>query len=189
VYFRGAILVTCVACVSTPREADPTSIPAAQSAAEPPIELDLAGPLPQTLSGQVAWQQAGEGDPQYLAVLGRQQGATGLAHWVQGGGRAAAVALQAWPQAPDAFAERARLCRLAARLALPARRLGLQILADTLQSAPPLREEPEPEAQALCRAALWSLHSASLAAEERDLLSVIDARLGVAGEPAAAPSP
>jgi hypothetical protein len=106
-----------------------------------------------------------------LARLGNELGAARLAAAVAEGGRAGLFALWAFEHAPDAHAERARLCALLPRLLPPHRRLGLAVVERVLQGRR-FGEVIQPEADAQCSAVLSQLESKELGTEERDLLGV-----------------
>jgi hypothetical protein len=113
----------------------------------------------------------------HLAVLARQLGARELDAKIQAGGHAAAIALQAFEHAPDAYPERARLCSLLPRLSPPFRERALAGLSRVLSGGPERGEDTDPGAAATCRAALTSLSTSGLSEDERDMLSVALATL------------
>jgi hypothetical protein len=169
-------LVGCVSSHPTPEGANTTLAPSAAPPA--PISLSDTEPLAQPLAALASWQLADRGDPMYLAALARQLGARQLEARVQEGGRAGAVALLAYEHAPDAYAERARLCALLPRLSAPFRGRALAALSHVLHAGPQRGEDAEPTANSTCRAALESLPGAALSEDERDTASAALAALG-----------
>jgi hypothetical protein len=166
-----------VACATKTREAAPApTVSKPEPKPQPPLALDANAPLAQELASQVAWQLAERGDPMDLAVLAGQLGAARLEELVREGGRAGVVALAAFEHAPDAHAERARLCALLPRLLPPHRRTGLAALERIVQQ-PGWGEVIDPDADATCDAALSQLGEPPLSDAERDLIDSARQRL------------
>jgi hypothetical protein len=177
---RAALLIclSLTACLRAPSDKDapkPSALPPA-----PSIVLDAEGALPPELAQVPEWQLAGGGDPMHLAVLARAVGARGLARRIEAGGTAGWIALGAYAHAPDAFEQREQLCRLVLRIRPPARVRALGALERSLSMASALGEELAPGASASCARSLHAAAGEPLSAQEQDLLSVIDVRLGQA---------
>lgn len=172
---QALLLVGCVNSSPTPQGSGPSAQP--DVAAQPPISLSESGPLPPELLQKASWQLADRGDPMHLAVLARELGARELDAKVQAGGRAGAVALLAFEQAPDAYAERGRLCALLPRLSPPFRGQGLSALTRMLAAGPERAEESEPSAHTTCLTSLGYLQRTGLSEDERDTLMVALASL------------
>lgn len=175
------LCLVSLGCTNKSRETPPApSVSKATVKAEPSIALDQEAPLPPELASQVAWQLAERGDPMNLSVLAGQLGAARLSELLAEGGRAGAVALAAFEHAPDAHAERARLCAVLPRLAPPFRQTGLAALEQIFQR-PGWGEVLQPDADASCEAALSRLREPPLSDTERDLIDSVRHRLRTKG--------
>jgi hypothetical protein len=176
--FAGfSVMLMAVACAT--QRKDPDSSPAVSKARPeviPPIAFEASGELPESMSRDVTWQLAERGDPMNLATLAQRLGGLRLAELIAEGGRAGAIALDAFEYAPDALAERGRLCDLLGRMAPPFRERGLRVLERVVQQAP-LGEVIDPSADSRCRIALGSASRRELDLTERDLLDSVQRRL------------
>ncbi len=166
-------LVLAVSGCSKKRR-DPSPRPASSHTAQTgasPIVLHGSDPLPEPQRQELLWRLAAEGDPMNLASLGERLGAARLAELVESGGRLGSIALDAFAYAPDAYQERASLCRLLPRLVPPDRRRGLSTL-ERVRRPKTSGEQIDAEATYVCRLALRSVARAALSPEERDLVEV-----------------
>lgn len=172
----GVALGSCC-CSKTGNEPPPTPAPPVVVHDVPqPIVLSGTGPLDEPYASRADWRLAAAGDPMNLSTLARRLGAAELSTRIADGGRAGAVALDALAHAPDAWMERARLCRVLPRLAEADRRRALWVLQDVLQREPD-GEVVDAVADTVCVAELQRLDRRSLSPAEIDLVLLAEQRL------------
>ncbi|HEX2734867.1 MAG TPA: hypothetical protein VHM70_24845 [Polyangiaceae bacterium] len=158
-------------CLATPRGGQESTARASAPAELAPLALSDSGPLPTELASDMAWQLAERGDPMYLGVLARRSSTAELEARIIGGGRAGAVALDAFEFAPDAYPEHVRLCSLVPRLRPPHRQRALCALARILGAGDDIHFEPSGSSTPnACGDALRSVDGKDLSDEERDIL-------------------
>jgi hypothetical protein len=136
-----------------------------------PLSVDAT--LPPALAQETNWQRATNGDPADLSSLARELGASALLDWIDGGGRAGWVALQAYVFADDAWSNRAALCELLPRVENADRGHLLAALQGTLQRAGGVSESVEPDADRRCLARLEALEFGTLSPRQADLCASV----------------